>query len=221
MRKLIVIIVLCLCSVFTKAQDNYFYGAIKIPIADYIQYSLSKEGYDGSKMEGALFEIGYAINTDDYFVIELGLQAFFYSPFNKRYYQSGNQNYDELDVANKAFALQARPILRFDLGNEFYFRTAVALNVEKLYSDATFKRNSTMAGLYQASSRSSLNVSVQPLVGIEGWFGKSFGMGLDLVYINTNWSRSLQNLRFNTPFTVDVPRHRTSNMFLTGRIFFR
>ena len=223
MKRLVLVVLLSLCFVYAEAQENYFYGTIKIPLIDYIQYSLLKDGYDGEKMEGALFEIGYAINTDDYFLIELGLEAFFYSPFNKRLYKNNSQNYDELSVANKAFTFQARPVLRFDLGEEIYFRMAVALNLQKQYSSANFYQSghTSSSGVYQANAKSALGLSVQPLIGVEAWFSEHFGMGLDLTYIQVNWNKSMQNLKFNSMYPITIPKHQTSNVFISGRIFFR
>ena len=223
MKRLVLSALLSLCFVFARAQENYFYGTIKIPLIDYIQVGLLKDNSNVEKMEGALFEIGYAINTDDYFLLELGLEAFFYSPFNKRYYIGNSKSYDEFSAVNKALSFQARPILRFDLGEDSYFRIAAALNLRKQNSSATFYQNSHTAssGIYKALSKSSLTLSIQPLVGVEAWFNKNFGMGLDLAYIYVNWNKSMQHLKFNTMYPISVPKHQTSNVFLTGRIFFR
>lgn len=210
-------------------QKNYFYTSIKVPLGDLILYALSGEAEDNeySKSDGALFDFGYGVQINDMLVIETGAEAYFFNSLTKRYNQRGNSMFDELDVINRAFAAQVRPVLRLDLNNNLFLRVSTAINYRQLYSSGKFYHNSgnstleDVGNMASATSKSNFYLSLQPLIGLDVRLDDSWILGLDLTYIKVDWNNSLDRLKFKPQPNLVIPNHKTSNIFISGRIMFR
>ncbi|MBC7417697.1 MAG: hypothetical protein H7325_06050, partial [Pedobacter sp.] len=74
--------------------------------------------------------------------------------------------------------------------------------------------------LSSASSKSKFNLALQPLFGMDFTLTDNFGLGFDVAYVCVNWNKSLENMHFDSVQNIVIPDHKTSNVFLAGRIIF-
>ena len=199
-------------------QNNYFYGSVEVPIADYIVFLTDNNKADNSKTDGAMFSFGYGFELKDNFWMETGLQAFVANPIYKRYYQGNSMTYDEILGKNKAFFVQASPFYKVEFNESDYLRIGTSFNFGKLFTEATFYKNGSTLQSTE-NSKSDFLVTVTPFIGAVFFMNKNLALGFDLEYVNVNWQKSMQHLNFSP--AVQLPNQKTSNVFLSGRIIFK
>lgn len=228
--KLFLCLVLLLSMATTSCfPQNYFYTSIKLPVSDLVLYAISDQAEDNEYVNsnGILFDFGYAVQLNKFLVIETGAEAYFFNPLTKRYNERASDVFDELDVANRAFSAQVRPVFRARLDEKLSLKASAAFNYRQLYSSGKIYsnvRNSTLPEanfIASASSRSGFNLNLQPAVGLDIEISENWIFGVDISYIRVNWNKSLDRLRFKDQPGLVMPQHRTSDVFLSGRIMFR
>ena len=211
------------------SQKNYFYTSVKVPLGDYVLYLITDDVNDNenAKHDGALFDFGYGIQVKEWFAVETGAEAFFFNPLTKRYYHPSNRVYDELDVTNKAFSLQIRPTVTMELGDDISFRASYAANYRQMSSSGTYYSNQAqnngqgIKNTSSARSTSKFSLNFQPSVGLDFKLNDDWALGFDFTYIRVKWNKSLDGLTFKNQPDLMIPDHRTSNLFLSGRIIFK
>lgn len=222
-------ILLLIGTVKCYSQKNYFYTSVKVPFGDYVAYLITRQVDDNeyNKTDGALFDFGYGVHLKEWFVVETGVEAFFFNPLNKRYYSSSRAIYNELNASNKAFAIQVKPVLCLALSDDVSLRAAYGLNYRQLYSSGNYYINQAgthgqvLKTMSSASSKSRFSLNLQPVVGLDFKLNDDWGIGFDLTYVRVNWNKTLDDLKFKNQPDLIIPDHQTSNLFFSGRILFR
>lgn len=230
MKKLFIIFIVSICVLkhqIANAQTTYVYTSLKVPIFDYIAYTISgNKNPDNSKIfDGVLFDAGVGIHVKKSFYIETGIEYYIVNRLiEKKYDTATSLSYTELIVFNSAISIQGKPTFIFQLNEEksTQLRVVFGLNYQKLFSNASITnyplKAMTLDDTEYKNSESSFFFSAQPALGIQFKLAEKLDMGFDLAYINVNWDKSMNNLKFDTKF--DVPSHRTTNAFISARIVF-
>lgn len=200
------------------SQNNYFFGAVKVPFVDYVTFLIEHNTKENAKTDGAMFSFGYGFSLADNFCLETGLQAFVANPIYKKYYQGNSSTYDEILGKNQAVFFQINPYYKIELNEDDYLRIGNSLNLGRLFTKATFYKNGPMSQS-TASSKSNFLVTLTPFVGAVFFMNKNLALALDLEYVQINWQKTMQHLTCMP--SIELPNQKTSNVFLSGKIIFR
>ena len=210
----------------SQAQSNYFYTSLKVPLFEYIGYVVSNN--TTNKTDGILMDAGYGIKINRWFAIETGIEYFIFNPYEKEYYLNSNANEPvaELHVKNSAFGFQVRPVLKipFDPDENTTFRLGCGINYLKTFSSGYYYSNpDPQSSQNRAEDHTDTNFypAIQPNLGVEFKLNNDWRLGFDVNYIKMNWSNSMSKLKFSDVLDFNVPEHKTSGIFIAGRIVFR
>ena len=221
---ILLIFVLVTAFKVSKAQNNYFYTSFKVPLFEYIGYAVRNK--TANKTDGILMDAGYGIKINRLFAVETGIEYFIFNPYEKEYYQNSTASKPiaELHVKNSAFGFQARPVLKipFDPDENTTFRLGCSINYLKTFSSGYYYSD-PQSSQKTAEDHTDTNFypTVQPNLGVEFKLSDDWRLGFDFNYIKTNWSKSMRQLEFSEVPDLTVPEHKTSNIFIAGRIVFR
>ncbi len=214
------------------SSNNYFYGSMKLPVEDLGNAIVneSTENSDNSEYEnknGLIFDIGYGMSITRYFTVEAGLEALIENPFNAFIDLPEQQGYGAIDVKNRSFALQLKPVFNYDLEDAFSIRGGTSFNYRQLNSSGKYsvmqERNDTEAVVSAAhhAHRSRFYLNMEPFIGMDFKVTEKFALGFDFTYVRIDWNRSLSGLRFSNAGDLVVPDHKTSTVFFSLRAVFR
>lgn len=227
----LLVFALVLAFKVSHAQSNYFYTSLKVPLFEYIGYVVSNN--TTNKTDGILMDAGYGIRLNRSFAIETGIEYFIFNPYEKKYYLNSNAGSDEpiaeFYVENSAFGFQVRPVLKapLDPDENTTLRFGCGMNYLKTFSAGYYYSNpdpqSSPAAQNRTEDHTETNfyLSVQPTLGVEFKLNDDWRLGFDFNYIKTNWSKSMRKLEFSAVPDLTVPEHKTSSIFIAGRIVFR
>ena len=202
---------------------------MKFPTAD-LANAISQEANEDSEYEnknGLIFDIGYGMPITRYFSLEAGLEALIANPFQATVDKPEVQGYGALDIKNRSFALQLRPVFNHVFDETVSVRVGTAINYRQLNSSGKYsiiqERNETEEVLSSShhAYRSRFYLQVEPFAGVDFTVTEKFAFGVDLTYVRIKWNRSLDDLRFSNEPDLIMPNHRTSMVFLSLRAVFR
>lgn len=208
---------------------NYFYTSLKLPVEELATYLLTEESelLDYENQNGLMLDFGYGKQVNKYFTVEGGLEAYLGNSLNLLYEHEQDEAVDELRITNSAYALQMKPIFTVPLDEEVILRIGAALNYQFLRSAGKYYSYMDRAGEEVLSSvvkntyRSRFLLNVNPLIGADLKVSERWGLGIDLSYVRYNWDKSISGLRFRNQPDLQLPLHKTSDVFVAIRVTFR
>ncbi|MCX2575835.1 outer membrane beta-barrel protein [Pedobacter sandarakinus] len=206
------------------SQEHYFYGSVKVAVADYIKFITDKNTDENYKTDGAIFSFGYGKLFPNNLGLETGLQTFASNPIYERYNLTNN-NYNEVIGKNQAFFLQLSAFYKIDLSETDFLRFGSSVNFGKLFSKVNYYENSVNNSqvyskqLGTFTSKSNFLLKIHPFIGATFSLTDKLAIGFDIEYININWDKSMRFL--NLAPLLGTPTQKTDNIFLSGRILFK
>ncbi|MGN7203550.1 outer membrane beta-barrel protein [Pedobacter sp. SAFR-022] len=211
------------------SQKGYFYAAFKLSVEDLATYAFADEAeaQDYETKEGLILDFGYGKQINKLMGIEAGLGAYFLNPLNLFYDHEEDEGYDALDIQSRAFSLQVRPFLTFDVGAGASLKLGAGLLYQQLHSSGKYypdqgqDNTSTASGQSKSSYRSRFFLNYEPFTGLDFKISDKWAVGLNLTYVRINWNRSLHGLRFSNQPGLQLPEHRTSMVFLGAKVAFK
>lgn len=210
-------------------QEGYFYAAFKLSVEDLATYVFADEAeaQDYETKEGLILDFGYGKQFNKLVGIEAGLGAYFLNPLSLFYDHEQDEGYDALDIKSRAFSLQVRPFLTFDVGAGASLKLGAGLLYQQLHSSGKYypdqgqDNTSTASGQSKASYRSRFFLNYEPFTGLDFKISDKWAVGLNLTYVRIDWNRSLDGLRFSNQPGLQLPEHRTSMVFLGAKVAFK
>ncbi|WP_188625453.1 hypothetical protein [Pedobacter quisquiliarum] len=208
---------------------NYFYFSLKLPVEELATYLLTEESelLDYENQNGLMLDFGYGKQVNKYFTVEGGLEAYLGNSLNLLYEHEQDEGLDELRITNSAYAFQLKPIFTVPLDEEVTLRIGAALNYQflrsagKYYSYAYRDGEEVLASVIKNTHRSRFLLNVNPFVGADFKVSERWGLGVDLSYVRYNWDKSISGLRFSNQTDLQLPLHKTSDVFVAIKVTFR
>ena len=209
--------------------QNYFYASVKLPVEELATYILTEEAelLDYENQNGLMLDFGYGKQVNKYFTMEGGIEAYLSNSLNLLYEHEQDEGVDELRIINSAYAIQLKPILTIPLDQEVSLRIGSALNYQllrsagKYYSYTDRAGEEVLSGVIKNTHRSRFLWNVTPFVGADFKLSARWGLGFDVSYVRYNWDKSISGLRFSSQPGLQIPEHKTSEVFLSIRATFR
>lgn len=208
---------------------NYFYASLKLPVEELATYLLTEDAevLDYENQNGLMLDFGYGKQIHKYFTLEGGIHAYLGNSLNLLYEYGQDEGYDELIIRNNAYALQLKPIFTLPLDGEVTLRLGAAVNYQMLRSAGKYyvyeerSGETVMSSTTKHTHRSRFLLNVNPFVGADFKISNNWGLGFDLSYVRLNWDKSISGLRFSSQPDLQLPVHKTSDVFLAIRVTFR
>jgi hypothetical protein len=208
---------------------NYFYASLKLPVEELATYLLTEdtEVLDYENQNGIMLDFGYGKQMHRYFTLEGGVQAYLANSLNMLYEYGQDEGYDEVIIRNNAYALQLKPIFTLPLDDEVTLRIGASLNYQILRSAGKYyiyedrSGETVLSSMTKHTHRSRFLLNVNPFVGADFKISSNWGLGFDLSYVRLNWDKSISGLRFSSQPDLQLPIHKTSEVFLAIRVTFR
>lgn len=228
-------LLILLTSISTAfGQKNYFYGATQFPALSFIESSLEDHGIqagDAYRKEnaGLIFNLGYGISLNRYFVMETGLEYYLYGPATEFYdYSVGQANFsDQLNIDHQAISLQFRPAFNLNLDEDVALRFGLGFNYQKIITKASYynyqetETEYRLKNKYSNRVKSDFSLNLQPSAGIFYNFSDRWTLGLDLTYVRVDWNNTLDYLKFNEVPDLAIPGDKTSTVYAAIKVLFR
>jgi hypothetical protein len=208
---------------------NYFYASLKLPVEELATYLLTEDAevLDYENQNGLMLDFGYGKQIHKYFTLEGGIQAYLANSLNLLYEYGQDEGYDEVTIRNNAYALQLKPIFTLPLDDEVSLRVGAALNYQMLRSAGKYyvyeerSGETVLSSMTKHTHRSRFLLNLNPFVGADFKISNNWGVGFDLSYVRLNWDKSISGLRFSSQPGLQLPVHKTSEVFLAIRVTFR
>ena len=226
---------LLLTSISTAfGQKNYFYGAAQLPALSWIESSLEDNGIrvgDHYRREnaGLIFNLGYGINLNRYFVMEAGVAYYLYGPATEYYdYHVGQAFFsDQFNIDHQAISLQLRPVFNLNLDDDVALRFGLGVNYQKIITNASYysyqetETDFQFKNKYSQKVKSDFVLNLQPSAGIFFGLSERWTIGLDLNYVMVDWNNTLDHLKFNEIPNLAIRGDRTSTVYAAIKVMFR
>lgn len=232
LRFMLLILLTSISTVF--GQKNYFYGAAQFPALSFIESSLEDHGVRAGNdyrkdNAGLIFNLGYGINLNRYFVMETGVEYYLYGPATEFYDYSVNQiNFsDQLNIDHQAISLQFRPVFNLNLDEDVALRFGMGFNYQKINTHARYynyqetETDYRLMNKYSNKVKSDFALNLQPSAGIFYNFTDRWTIGLDLTYIKVDWNNTVNYLKFNEVPGLAIRGDKTSTVYAAIKVLFR
>jgi hypothetical protein len=228
-------LIILLTSISTTfAQKNYFYGAAQLPALSWIESALEDNGIqvgDPYRREnaGLIFNLGYGINLNRYFVMETGFEYYLYGPPTEYYdYSVGRTNFsDQFHINHQAISLQLRPLFKLSINEDVALRFGLGVNYQKMITNASYsiyqetETDYQLKNKYSKRIKTDFAINLQPSTGIFVKLSDRWTVGLDMTYTQVDWNNTLTYLRFKEVPNLAIQGDKTSTVFAAIKVLFR